>query len=66
MRVLLVLLFLGLNVCPSSADEGKENVIMFWNLENFYDYTDAGTGESDTEFSPDGKRRWTSRRFYDK
>lgn len=39
---------------------------MFWNLENFFDYMDEGTGESDTEFSPDGDRHWTRKRFYAK
>ena len=39
---------------------------MFWNLENFFDYHDNGTGESDTEFSSYGSRRWTSKRFYEK
>ena len=39
---------------------------MFWNLENFYDWTDQGTGESDRDFSSQGSRHWTSRRFYSK
>jgi len=37
--------------------------IMFWNLENFFDYTDGGSGESDSEFSSLGARHWTKRRF---
>ena len=40
--------------------------IMFWNLENFFDFIDGGTGESDTEFSATGPRRWTKKRFYRK
>lgn len=44
-----------------------ENVsVMFWNCENFFDYEDSGAGESDHEFSPGGKRHWTSSRFYAK
>ena len=39
---------------------------MFWNLENFFDYIDQGTGESDKEFSSTGSRFWTKRRFYTK
>lgn len=66
MKVLSVLLFLSLKICATNAEQVDENVIVFWNLENFYDYTDGGTGESDAEFSPYGKRYWTSRRFYDK
>ena len=40
--------------------------MMFWNLENFYDFIDGATGESDTEFSSTGARRWTKKRFYRK
>ena len=41
-------------------------VVMFWNVENFFDWTDQGTGESDTEFSSMGSRRWTKKKFYAK
>ena len=41
-------------------------LVMFWNLENFFDWTDQGTGESDAEFSSAGKRHWTRKRFYSK
>ena len=41
-------------------------VVLFWNLENFFDYRDEGGGGSDAEFSPKGARRWTARRFYAK
>ena len=37
--------------------------VMFWNLENFFDYFDGGAGDSDTEFSPRGERHWTRKRF---
>lgn len=36
---------------------------LFWNLENFFDPRDGGTGEADTEFSARGPRHWTRRRF---
>jgi len=39
---------------------------MFWNVENFFDWTDQGTGDSDKEFSSYGERRWTKNRFYSK
>ena len=48
-----------------SAEDGRI-LTMFWNLENFFDYKDGGTGESDHDFSPEGSRRWTSTRFYTK
>jgi len=40
--------------------------VMFWNLENFFDFIDGGMGESDAEFSATGPRRWTKKRFYRK
>lgn len=40
--------------------------VMFWNLENFFDFTDGGTSESDKEFSSEGAKRWTRGRFYTK
>ena len=52
-----------------SWDTGRDDdgvAIMFWNLENFFDFIDGGTGESDAEFSATGPRRWTKKRFYRK
>ena len=43
-----------------------EALILFWNLENFFDYRDGGGGSSDTAFSPQGERHWTRKRFYAK
>ena len=41
-------------------------VVMFWNVENFFDHVDQGTGESDKEFSSFGTRHWTKRKFQTK
>ena len=38
-------------------------VVMFWNVENFFDHVDQGTGESDREFSSYGARHWSKRKF---
>ena len=38
-------------------------LVMFWNVENFFDHVDQGTGESDKEFSSYGSRHWTKRKF---
>ncbi len=48
------------------GEETDQLRVMFWNLENFFDFIDGGTGESDTEFSATGPRRWTKKRFYRK
>lgn len=40
-------------------------LVMFWNLENFFDWKADTTvsNTSDEEFSSSGKRHWTKRRF---
>ena len=40
--------------------------VVFWNVENFFDYTDTSFSDSDTEFSSRGARRWTKKRFLKK
>ena len=37
--------------------------MVFWNVENFFDYTDQGTCGSDAEWSSQGVRRWTRKKF---
>lgn len=59
----MLLSAVGLN---EMAQESGQMLVMFWNLENFFDWTDQGTGESDAEFSSAGKRHWTRKRFYSK
>lgn len=49
-----------------SFSENPDLLVVFWNLENFFDYRDDGTGESDKEFSSFGSRRWTKKRFHAK
>ena len=46
---------------PLIAQEPR--LVMFWNVENFFDYVDSGTGESDREFSSYGPRHWSKRKF---
>ncbi|MCQ2153012.1 MAG: hypothetical protein MJY44_00330 [Bacteroidales bacterium] len=41
-------------------------VVVFWNVENFFDTEDGGFSPSDTEFSATGAKAWTSGRFYRK
>lgn len=49
-----------------SGSQGNGLRVMFWNIENFFDYWDGGCGASDTEFSSRGQRHWTKSRFYTK
>lgn len=43
-------------------------LLMFWNLENFFDWRDdsLSASSSDAEFSSFGKRHWTRKKFYAK
>ena len=52
-----MLLFLWLLLSPDSLS------VMFWNVENFYDWRNDSTTVSDLEFSPAGERHWTWKRF---
>lgn len=40
--------------------------IMFWNLENYFDWRNDSTSVSDAEFSSRGERHWTRKRFQTK
>lgn len=64
-RLTLVLLLSAVGFVANSKD--KDSLLtVFWNLENFFDYHDGGTSESDAEFSSMGSRHWTSGKFYEK
>lgn len=38
-------------------------VVVFWNVENFFDYFNDRRNASDIEFSPLGAKHWTKKRF---
>ena len=40
--------------------------VMFWNMENFFDWRCDSLSVSDAEFSSFGDRHWTRKRFYTK
>ena len=56
MRTMIVLL--GLILSP-----GDSLSVMFWNVENFFDWRNDSTTVSDLEFSAAGERHWTWKRF---
>ena len=63
-RILIVLvLYVAAQGYAYSCDS---LVVVFWNMENFFDHTDDGGGEADKEFSSGGSRHWTGKRFYAK
>ena len=60
-QILIALLLFS----PVLSDQDSLNV-MFWNLENFFDYKNDSTSVSDADFSSRGARHWTGKRFYAK
>lgn len=65
MKHIFIAMILLFPVC--SYSNGKDSLlVVFWNVENFFDYMDEGGGEADKEFSSYGSRRWTKERFYAK
>lgn len=60
MKTLFLCLFLTLN---PPADSLR---VLFWNLENYFDWRNDSTSVADAEFSSRGERRWTRKRFYAK
>jgi len=64
-RIILVLLLCAAGVVVR-AQEKDSLLVMFWNIENFFDWTDQGTGQSDSDFSSKGEKKWTRQRFYAK
>lgn len=58
-----LMVFLLLTVFGQYVYGQDSLLVMFWNVENFFDHMDQGTGESDKEFSSYGTRHWTKRKF---
>ena len=58
-----LMVFLLLTVFGQYVYGQDSLLVMFWNVENFFDHMDQGTGESDKEFSSYGARHWTKRKF---
>ena len=59
-------IILLLSFLPYNCFGQDSLMVMFWNVENFFDNVDQGTGESDKEFSSFGARHWTKRKFQTK
>ena len=49
-----------------SVAAAAQERIMFWNLENFFDWKNDSTSVSDRDFSSFGDKRWTKKWFYAK
>ena len=58
MKTMFLCLFLTLSLPADSLR------VLFWNLENYFDWRNDSTSVADAEFSSQGARRWTRKRFY--
>lgn len=62
---LVLTIFLFLNTGSGQKSQVKEYLVMFWNLENYFDtFDDPAT--SDDEFTPFGDRFWSWKKFITK
>ena len=52
--------------CGGASAATDSLKVVFWNVENFFDWKARGTSDSETEFSSEGIRHWTRKRFYAK
>lgn len=60
MKILLIIFMLQGTLHPPQRDSLH---ILFWNLENYFDWRNDSTSVSDAEFSSRGARHWTRKRF---
>ncbi len=63
MRLFVAILLL-LTAAAQPA-QGQELTVMFYNVENLFDTADDTT-KNDDEFLPEGSRRWTEKRYWQK
>ncbi len=61
-----ICILLSCTIAEGREKESGDLIVVFWNLENFFDWTDSGGGESDREFSSFGSRHWSRKKFYAK
>lgn len=64
-RKRICLVILSCLVCVLFLRAGTPQTVIFWNVENLFDlYADSLS--RDTEFTPEGNRRWTPSRYWRK
>ena len=63
----MLILSLAIHQSPDSTRTSGDSLrVLFWNLENFFDWRNDSTSVSDAEYSVKGNRHWTRKRFYAK
>lgn len=62
---ILIVMFCSSPLAEASVG-GDSTLVMFWNLENLFDWKDDMNKDAHQDFCAEGERRWTSKRFYSK
>ncbi|MFV0591752.1 MAG: endonuclease [Draconibacterium sp.] len=65
MRISLIAIFFSLFIFRSPAQDPKQFSIVFYNTENLFDWKNDSI-KNDNEFTPEGERHWTYKRFQKK
>ena len=66
-RLRLSVIFLLLACCQPARPMQRDSLfVVFWNVENFFDWRADGVSASEGEFSAEGVRHWSKSRFYAK
>ena len=63
MRTTAYIVFFLLLFGGSTPAPGDSLSVMFWNVENFFDWRNDSTTVSDAEFSAAGERHWSWKKF---
>ena len=67
MKVMIMALLLALAPPEARMRAGADTLrVLFWNLENFFDWRNDSTSVSEAEFSSKGERHWSWKRFQEK
>ena len=61
---IVILLWVVCTGIPQAERPRTGTHVLFWNLENFFDWRNDSTSTSDAEFSSMGERHWTRKKFY--
>lgn len=63
--IVAALFLLGTGISLYAQQDAKRNTIMFYNLENLFD-TIQDPDTRDTEFLPDGPKKWNTHKYWTK
>jgi predicted extracellular nuclease len=63
--ILVLILFISVSCSKSEYNEKRILTVAFYNVENLFDLEDE-PGKKDEEFTPEGTKKWTAKRYQTK